>query len=348
MKLSVVMAVRNGERHLGAAIDSVLAQSFGDFECLVVDDASTDATPAILEQYARRDRRLRIMRNDEALGPYPSANRGLEAARGDYIARHDADDISPSYRLAIQLDACADPSVALVAGAVQVFGARGDTLRPPAWQPRLEWDLLFGNVIGAGGHVMFPRVVDGVAVRFPCRHRYAEDYALWCALSRAGRVACPSDIVYRYRRHEESITSRRKAEQDRCVSEIRAALQSRYLATPLSLADSEALSRFWSMDAALPAHGLRIASERLAELEPRFMAYVAARYGAEDAERLAREVAAAQSDRLGYWMFRAIRSGDASASAALSAIAHRSGQVLGTVRGAAREAGSAVVRKVLS
>ena len=77
MTLSVVMPVLNGERHLRDALDSVLSQSAGDFELIVVDDASTDSTPEILDGYARRDRRITIVRNASTLGPYPSANRAL-------------------------------------------------------------------------------------------------------------------------------------------------------------------------------------------------------------------------------------------------------------------------------
>ena len=77
MKLSVVMAVRNGEPYLREAIGSVLAQSVSDFEFLIVDDASTDNTAAILDRVQRRDSRVRVWRNDCQLGPYPSVNRAL-------------------------------------------------------------------------------------------------------------------------------------------------------------------------------------------------------------------------------------------------------------------------------
>lgn len=231
MRLSVVMAVRNGEPHIREAIESVLSQSIADFEFLIVDDASPDTTREIVSSYQCRDARVRLICNARTVGPYPSANRGLHEARGEFVARHDADDISPPDRFAIQLAALqADVSTALVTGAVEAFNSSGPTfvVRPPHWQPRLEWDLLFSNVVGAGAHVMFPRVFEGRPVSFPATHRYAEDYGMWCSLARRGRVVCPPDVVYRHRHHETSISSSCKSEQDECFAMQRHAYQSLY------------------------------------------------------------------------------------------------------------------------
>ena len=102
-QVTVLMTVHNGERYLAEAIDSVLAQSVAELELIVVDDVSTDGTAAILAACASRDPRVRVLHNDTNIGPYPSANRGLELARADVIARMDADDVSEPDRLARQL-----------------------------------------------------------------------------------------------------------------------------------------------------------------------------------------------------------------------------------------------------
>jgi len=101
VKVTVLLAVHDGERFLGSAIESVLGQTFGDFELLVVDDASTDATPQILATVG--DARLRVLRNEENIGQVASLNRGLREARGDYIARLDADDSCRTDRLDLQV-----------------------------------------------------------------------------------------------------------------------------------------------------------------------------------------------------------------------------------------------------
>src|SRR5262249_43045746 len=139
MKVTVVMAVHNGSPYLAECLASVLAQSLRDFEFLIVDDASTDDTPAVLDEHRRRDPRIRVLTNESRLGPYPSVNSALRIARGDAIARHDADDISPPDRLATQFAALESaPDVTLVTGAVEMFGESGTAtcmIRPPRWQP---------------------------------------------------------------------------------------------------------------------------------------------------------------------------------------------------------------------
>lgn len=324
MKLSVVMAVRDGEPYLRDAIESVLAQSFADFEFIVVDDASLDDTRRILAEYVRRDSRMRVLHNERPLGPYRAANRALEEAVGDAVARHDADDVSPPERFAIQIDALG-ADVALVTGAVEVFGG-SDTSdhvsRPPPWQPRLEWELLFHNAIGAGAHVMFPRIVRHAPVLFPAVHPFAEDYALWCHLSRAGRVVCPEAVIYRYRRHRGSITSRHRAEQDECVAQIRRDQLSQYLQPDTSIGVMNELGRFWTFDGARPlAGGLRTMNRLVLEAQSHFLPYVQQRYGSSASARLEGEIGQAFNDRLGYWLFRSIRSGDLAACGDLLSMA---------------------------
>ena len=96
------MSVYNTNRHLAKSIESILAQTCSDFEFLIVNDASTDDSEDIIEQFASRDERIRILENKSNLGLPTSLNKGLKIARGQYIARQDADDISLPSRLEIQ------------------------------------------------------------------------------------------------------------------------------------------------------------------------------------------------------------------------------------------------------
>ena len=224
------MAVHNGERYLGEAVESVLAQSMADFEFLIVDDASTDDTPGILAVPVSGPQNPHHPERRQ-LGPFPSANVAIGEARGRYIARHDADDLSHPERFALQLAAIDnDPEASMVSGPLEVFQDGGtQPVRvhyPCMWQPRLEWELLFANAGGTGANVMFPRVFKGTRIRFPATQRYAEDYGLWCSSTRIGRVISLTDVLYRYRQHATSISSSRRLEQDRCAAQIRQAYQS--------------------------------------------------------------------------------------------------------------------------
>ena len=101
--VSVVMAVCNGARYLGEAVASVCSQTLADFEVVAVDDGSTDETTEILEEWRRSDARVRVLRNDANLRLIRSLNRGLEEARGELVARMDADDVCMPQRLEKQV-----------------------------------------------------------------------------------------------------------------------------------------------------------------------------------------------------------------------------------------------------
>jgi glycosyltransferase involved in cell wall biosynthesis len=343
------MAVCDGEPYVRDAIESVLSQSVADFEFLIVDDGSTDGTPGILSEYQGRDSRICVFRNDTRLGPYPSANRALTHARGPVIARHDADDISHADRFAIQLDALDSATdTSLVIGAVEFFGRLPNyTSRPSSWQPRLEWELLFTNAVGAGAHVMFPRVIGGAPVLFPAKCRYAEDYGLWCRLSRLGRVVCPTQVVYRYRQHASSITSRHKAEQDECLASIRYDYQSQYLQPGAPRETVADVSRFWNEDGARPLGATLCDIHRvLSDLRTRFLAYVERRYGISDRVTLAGEIDLALGDRLAYWLYRSIRLLDGQACRDVMSIASGRNEVVAVASKTLAQAARACVRKL--
>ena len=103
MKISVVMSVYNAEKYLNEAVDSILTQTYEDFELILINDKSTDRSGQILGEYAQRDSRIVILENEENIGLTKSLNRGLAIAKGEYIARMDADDISVPHRFARQV-----------------------------------------------------------------------------------------------------------------------------------------------------------------------------------------------------------------------------------------------------
>lgn len=94
MKVSVVLGAYNAEKYLALAVESILRQSFGDFELILIDDKSTDSSAGIMKRYAGQDPRVVVLENEENLGLTKSLNRGLAVAKGEYIARMDGDDIA--------------------------------------------------------------------------------------------------------------------------------------------------------------------------------------------------------------------------------------------------------------
>ena len=127
--VSGLMPVYNGERFLAESIRSILNQTFAQFEFIIVDDGSNDKAPQILEESAARDPRLVLLQNPGNLSVARSLNRGLSTARGAYIARQDADDLSTSERLKVQVAYMVDhPDIGVLgtwAQAIDVLGTPG-------------------------------------------------------------------------------------------------------------------------------------------------------------------------------------------------------------------------------
>jgi len=231
VRVSVVMAVKNGEGHIVEAIESILSQTYRDFEFLIVDDASNDATPEILGRFAAQDARIRIIRNDRNIGPYPSANRALDSARGEMIARIDADDRSASDRLAQQvafLDA--HPDHLLVGSSYRSIDAAGEVRFQkinPMDDFALRWTASFRMPMPHPSFCFRAKRPDGGLVRYREDAFAAQDYALAGDLLAHGKAACLATPLVDYRMHDANISSTRRSEQDRTAEKVAKAVLAR-------------------------------------------------------------------------------------------------------------------------
>jgi glycosyltransferase involved in cell wall biosynthesis len=215
-RVTVLMTTFNGAPLIRESIDSILSQSFRGFELVVVDDASTDETPALLAGIA--DARLRVVRNPVNLGVVGARNRGLEEVRGTYVAAMDHDDLSLPDRLAAQvahLDA--HPRTVLVATGVLLSG--GGRTRPSDHPAGITPELLRWML-----HVDNPLTYSSVmfradAVRGPGRfmreaYRYADDFDLYHRLLNLGDIVRLDPRLTIYRWHPDNTTHRMKDELD--------------------------------------------------------------------------------------------------------------------------------------
>jgi len=216
--VSVVMPVRNGAPFVREALGSVRAQTFDDFELIVVDDASTDDSRAILA--ACDDPRLVVIENERHLGLTASLNRGLARARATLIARHDADDRSHPERFARQVAAMrARPDLALLGSRGRLIDERGrvvGTFERPIDPYGIRWYQMFDNAF-AHGAVMFRRsvVVDELG-GYDESFAWAQDWELWGRVLRRHEAANLPDRLIDYRTHAASVTVRsREPARDR-------------------------------------------------------------------------------------------------------------------------------------
>ncbi|EPR37173.1 glycosyl transferase family 2 [Desulfovibrio sp. X2] len=217
--VSVVMSVYNGERHLADCLRSVLGQSLGEFEFLIVDDGSRDETRSILEEFAARDSRIRIIRQENT-GLTRALNTALELARGEYVARIDADDVWLPEKLALQVAAFeANPRLGLLGTAYRTIDEAGEPT-PDDTVPLLVDDAAIRRAMicfnpFSHSSVMFRRKLVTVCGSYDERFALAQDYECWFRfLERAEGGNLPD--VLTWRRDSPGMLSRsREARQRR-------------------------------------------------------------------------------------------------------------------------------------
>lgn len=237
--VSVVMSVRNGEAYLREAVDSILNQSFADFEFIIVNDGSTDATEAILAEYAQ-DERVRIC-GQAQLGLIASLNRGCSLARGKYIARMDADDVAVQDRLLRQYSFLEDNSkVGAVGGATEIINVSGECLkifRYPTTDNEIRSALFRGGCPLCHPAVMMRADAYAAAGGYRKLIVDAEDYDLWLRIADRFLLANLGDVVLKYRRHAAQVSIRRCGQQALSGAIARAAATRRRTGKPDGLDD---------------------------------------------------------------------------------------------------------------
>ena len=209
---SVLMSVYNDEQYLKESVDSVLNQSFDDFEFIIIDDCSTDGSLEILESY--KDARIRLIRNRENLGLTKSLNIAISEARGNYLARQDADDISLPDRFKAQFDYLESfPEVALVGGQPLVINEQGQALKGTVLTTRptdpwaIRWFCQYENPFVHSSVMMRKEIIVEEFKGYNEQFRTNQDYELWSRL--AFRYPCVNlkIPVVKLRKHTASISA---------------------------------------------------------------------------------------------------------------------------------------------
>jgi GT2 family glycosyltransferase len=221
-KVTVVMPVYNGEKYLKEAIESILNQTFRDFEFIIIDGGSTDSSTSLLASYQQKDDRIRVsyQKNQRLVD---SLNLGCQLAKGKYMARMDADDVSLPERLAKQVNYLeTNPDIGVVGTWVEVIDDNdkpSSIWRLPTAPFMIRWSLIFGNVI-VHSSVMMRRDVIAQLGFYRVEDLEAEDYDLWARASLATRVANVPEVLMRYRLWKGGGTSRRPREVEQYATRV--------------------------------------------------------------------------------------------------------------------------------
>jgi GT2 family glycosyltransferase len=214
--LSVILPVKNLERFLAEAIESVLLQTFRDFELLVCDDGSTDGSVAIAEAFAVKDSRVRVLRQ-ESMGLVRILNYGLEQASAPLVARMDGDDVALPKRFEKQVGfMAAHPDCVLVGSSAQTMDEEGWPVA--AWTVPTEHEQIDGaHITGQQVNVIHPTTVYRRAMVLQVGGyrpvgKVCEDVDLWLRLAEIGRLANLPEQMLRYRLRAKSFSSVYSAE----------------------------------------------------------------------------------------------------------------------------------------
>lgn len=206
-RVSVILPIYNAMSFIANAVESILAQTYQDFELILIDDCSTDGTIEILNKFV--DTRIQLIKNTSNLGLVGSLNKGLTIASGEYIARMDHDDIAMPFRFDRQIKFLDKyPEISILGTGyrlVDASGKLGVAYIPPESHDEVEWALSFICPL-AHPTVMMRRNVVELAGGYLESASYAEDYDLWERLSHNSRFANIADPLLLLRKHSSNMS----------------------------------------------------------------------------------------------------------------------------------------------
>lgn len=207
-KVSVLMTAYNSGKYIAQAIESILGQTFTDFEFIIINDGSTDNTANIVKLYAKQDKRIKFIDNKKNQGLIAVLNQGLDLCTGKYIARMDSDDIAINTRFEVQVKYMDEnPNVGVVGGWHEKFG---DDIKPQIRKYPLRVTLLdmlvFGTPISHPTAMIRTSVLRDNNIYYNPDFPHAEDYEIWAQIARVAPIHNIPMVMLRYRWHTTNVS----------------------------------------------------------------------------------------------------------------------------------------------
>jgi glycosyltransferase involved in cell wall biosynthesis len=206
-KVSVIMSVYNGEKYLRQAIESILNQTFSDFEFIIVDDGSTDKTFEILEGYMKNDSRIKVIRNERNIGLTKSLNKAIKISQGDYIARMDADDVSLPERLEKQIELLkSNQNLGCVGCNALIIDDEGKPIKKVTLPKTNLNQYVQKRNCFIHGTLTFPKYVIEEVQGYDEKMKLAQDYDLILRISKRYKLGLVDDFLYKLRIGKSTIS----------------------------------------------------------------------------------------------------------------------------------------------
>ncbi len=208
--ISVIMPVYNGEKYLREAIESILSQTYGNFEFIIIDDASKDESVSIVREYD--DDRIKLFENDVNMGVAATLNKGIDLAKGKYIARMDCDDISMPNRFEKQIEymeshtdtVICGSSVNILTDGVEIFRQYSES------DGAIRADMIFNSAFVHPAVMIRSDVLKEHNIRYDTEYERAEDYEMWSRIIKMGECCNIRTPLLKYRHHTKQVTQTQK------------------------------------------------------------------------------------------------------------------------------------------
>ena len=234
--ISVIMPVYNGEKYLSEAIESILNQTYENFELIIINDASIDRTEEIILSY--NDPRIVYIKNKQNLQIVKTLNKGIQLAKGKYIARMDADDISIHNRFKKQLTYMKKNNIDICGSWIKTIGYKNEIWKFPESHEEIKINLFFHSVLAHPSVMIKKEVFE--QFKYMNQYNKAEDYALWVMAIDSYKFANVPKILLLYRIHQNQTN---KLIQLEIANKIRLLMLNRYF-TNLTENDNEIFIKF--------------------------------------------------------------------------------------------------------
>ena len=225
--VSVIMPVYNGEKFISEAVQSIIGQSYNNWEIVAINDASTDSSVEILKEF--NETRIRIYENESNKGISYSRNRAIDLAKGKYIALMDNDDVSLPDRLSEQANYMENhEDIDVLSGANKIIDEKGELVQEITYvlkNPKyIKAKLLFENVFYNGTTMIRKAKLDEYNIRYRNNQYGMEDYRFWVECSKKMNMTSIDSFIYKHRLHSDNETKKNKSqsvkEREKCYFEI--------------------------------------------------------------------------------------------------------------------------------
>lgn len=219
-RISVLMTAYNAEKYIAQAIESILNQTYTDYEFIIINDGSTDDTPNIIQKYADQDSRIIFVDNKQNQGLIAVLNQGLDMAHGEFIARMDADDISLPQRFEKQIAYLdMNPEVGVLGTLIHGFDAMdAEGIQIPVVT---VFDLLKQNYIAHPSVMMRKEVLDKYSLRYNPEYKHCEDLELWSRMIFLTKIHNLMEVLLMYRITGNNISTQNWDLQQATTAKIR-------------------------------------------------------------------------------------------------------------------------------